>query len=230
MLQEKHQSHRSSRRVLPKVGQLGFRPSTFLALGITALPTSWRALLRGYQWFSLNKNEISSRTRAWKKVHAAGETAIVEHEMIFSVSTVIERAVLEMEAQLFQGFKRMHCGSIAESNATNSQALNLLDEQYKTFEKTPTQFFFKTYHKANSYTSRCYEAKPGTLMHQLLTHACRNFRNKETANELWIKSEMKPGGVMMPSGQSQNDSTHLKAEEVWITPGINLAKRPGRGG
>lgn len=67
MLQEKRQWHRSSRRVLPKVGQLGFRPSTFLALGIAALPTSWRALLHGYQRFSLNRNGISSRTLAWKK-------------------------------------------------------------------------------------------------------------------------------------------------------------------
>lgn len=135
MLPEEHRRHRSSRRVLPRVGQLGFRPSTFLALGITALPTSWRALLHRYQSFSLSRNGISSRALAWKKIHAAGEAAIVERQTIFGVSTVIERAVLETEARLFRRFKRLHYSSTAESTATNSQALNLLDEQYKTFEE-----------------------------------------------------------------------------------------------
>lgn len=87
--------------------------------------------------FSEQKRNIKPRSSV-EKVHAAGETAIVERETVFGVSTVIERTVLDMEARLFRRFKRLHFSSIA--GCTNSQALNLLDEQYKMFGKTPTQF------------------------------------------------------------------------------------------
>lgn len=124
------QQHRSSRRVLPKVGHLGFRPSTFLALGITVLPASWRALVRGCRWFSLNRNGILSRALAWNESTRRGKLGDG-----FGVSTVIQCAVLEMEARLFRKFKRLHFTSSADTIATNSWALNLLCEQYKTFEK-----------------------------------------------------------------------------------------------
>lgn len=84
--------------------------------------------------FSEQKRNIKPHSSV-EKVHAAGEAAIVERQTIFGESTVIERAVLETEARLFRRFKRLHYSSTAESTATNSQALNLLDEQYKTFEE-----------------------------------------------------------------------------------------------
>lgn len=83
--------------------------------------------------FSERKRNIHSDSSV-KKVHSVGETAIVERERIF-VSTVIKRAVLEMEPQLFRRFKRLLCTSVTKSTATDSQALHLLDEQYKVFEK-----------------------------------------------------------------------------------------------
>lgn len=70
-----------------------------------------------------------------EKVHASGRSAIGEREMVFGVSTVIERAALETEPRLFRKFKRLRFSSTAESIATNSEALNLPYEQYKTFEK-----------------------------------------------------------------------------------------------